>query len=174
MRKPAFQLFALLTLLPVAYATYRFGPHLAERLRALDPELDTLLAVLGYALTALGGVLVWAVVLLPLRARSGLVPLSKELAAGWSPLYAEAEGTLEARRVSSNPRQRAAHHASVAGAGVLLSLLVLLLAWAAYADEYLGLGLIVVAVVFSLLTAYHGGRALLCWRNRADGDPPGE
>lgn len=151
----AYQVVALATLPLPAAATYAFGRPLA----ALVPQstsLSTTLQVLVYALVLLACVLLWAVLLLPLRRRAGLEPISSGLqtirsAGGLRNAIADEQKALEARRVANAP----GYHATFAAVGGVLTLVSAGLTWALWRDGWVMLVIVVAAVVCPVLTVHH-------------------
>jgi hypothetical protein len=143
--------------LPVAGA-YFIGKPLAQWLAALD-DGSAMLTLLGYLLGVLAAVLLWAVVLLPLRARAGFVPVTQELAEirreGVAQAVAREYEALNERERSRDPRTRAGFHALMAMAGGLLSLVAIGVSWVSWQDGYAFLLLLAAALVCPVGTVYH-------------------
>lgn len=154
-----FQVFALCTLVFPALGTYALGPTVAGWIPAdLGSPVPTLLKVLAYVLVLLGCVLVWALLLLPLRRRAGFVPLRDELRAGGGldAIVAAERRKLEARRDADDPR----FHAMMAGVSALLGVISLGLTWALWTDGFV-VGLPAIgAAVCPALALYHAIRWL--------------
>lgn len=154
-----YQVLVLITAPFVAVGGYLMGAPIAGWLASLDDEFATSLTLLGYLLGVLVAVLVWAAVLLPLRARAGHVPVSEELAQlrreGFVNAVSREQVELEERRHSADPAMRASFHARMALAGGLLSLVAGVTSWAFYEDGRALKLLLAAAVVCPVYTIYY-------------------
>lgn len=159
MTKKLFQRIAFLTLPAAAVLAFVIGRFIAPILASLDDELSGLLTLLGYVLSALVAVIVWAALLWPLRRKAGFVPLREELAqmdGGMLGVVHRERQALEARRVSDDPKERAAYYRSMMLAGFGVSGIGALLSAALFADGnwmVLPLALVLVGLPLSL---YYG------------------
>jgi len=152
-----YQLVALATLPLPVLATYAFGGPVAALVPStLSGAMPTLLKVLAYALVLLVCVMVWAVVLLPLRRRAGFKPIATELgeiraAGGLREAVAKERSALEARRAANDP----SYHSTFALVGVLLSLASAGLSWALWNDGYVMVFALATLLVCPALALYH-------------------
>jgi hypothetical protein len=158
-----YQAIALLLLLPVFYGTCELGEPVVRGLLgisvALRERAGGLLTLLGYLLTLLALVLVWAVMLLPLRARAGFGPLLGDrdalAARGLRGALADEQEKLDAAKRSDDPAVRVRYHATFAGVGVLISAGAAALTYALYLDGHFFATPIGFALVAPCLSAYH-------------------
>ncbi|MEZ4323724.1 MAG: hypothetical protein R3B40_00835 [Polyangiales bacterium] len=162
MSKRLYQLIAVLTLpLPVVGA-YVLGRPFAAALSSLWSNLAGLLGLLGYVLALLLTVLLWAVALLPLRARAGFTPLSGELAqmraVGLTQAVAEEQAKQAALAASQDPAERARYHGPMALVAVLFALAGAALTWALWEDGYVFALPLGAALISPVLAVYHGAR----------------
>lgn len=163
--KRLFQLVALATLpLPFA-ATWAAWPHL-PRFEAAGDVAFALRLLVG-ALALLAFVVAWAVVLLPLRRRTELPPLSQGLSdaspAAIGAAYEKARLDLHSDATSASPTARRRYHLRMAAAGALVALVTGALT-AAMLGEPSGIVLLwfpVAAAVSAALALYHLVRGLL-------------
>lgn len=163
--KRVFQLVALATLpLPFA-ATWAAWPHL-PRFEAAGDVAFGLRLLLG-VLTLLAFVVAWAVVLLPLRRRTELPPLTQGLSdvspAAIGAAYEKARLDLHADATSPSPAPRRRYHLRMAAAGALVAVVTGGLS-AAMLSEPSGVVLLwfpVAAAVSTVLALYHLVRGLL-------------
>lgn len=172
MRRPAppvplrtFQLLALAGLVPAGAVVAWLGPDAAAWLAPLDPEHSALLSVLAYALVALVCVLGWALLLLPMRARTELGPLRQDWdeireRGGLVRALRDEQQKIDAAAVSADPATRRRYYAQMAAAGVAVTALVWLFAWALWSDGELGLYGFFVAVVAPGVTLWYAVRYL--------------
>lgn len=150
-----FQVVALATLPLPFLATYALGRH-AAALVPDDSSTATLLTLLAHLLVLLGCVVVWAVLLLPLRRRAGFQPLAEELedirrAGGIRQAVAVERQALEARATAGDP----SYHATFALVGLLLALAAAGLSWALWSDGYVVTLALAAVVVCPLLSLHH-------------------
>ncbi len=149
-----YQLVAIATL-PLAFlGTYALGRPVAALIPD-DAEPAALLALLAYVLILLACVLVWGVLLLPLRNRAGFKPIGKELseirAGGLAEAVAKERRALDACAAANDP----AYHATFALVGALLSLASAGLTWALWSDGYVMALPATATLVCPVLAAYH-------------------
>ena len=159
MTKKLFQRIALLTLPAAAVLAFVIGRFVAPVLASLDDGLSGLLTLLGYVLSTLVAVLVWAALLWPLRRKAGFVPFREELKqmeGGLLGAVHRERQALEARAVSDDPKERADYYRSMTLAGFGVSGLGALLSAALLSDGVwmvLPLALVLVGLPLSL---YYG------------------
>lgn len=151
----AFERVAWATLPLPCLAAYALGPPAATWVPG-DSEVASLLTLLVYVLVLLGCVLVWGVLLLPLRRRAGITPIREELvemraAGGFLRAMTRERRALEARAARDDP----GYHATFALVGLLCAATAGALTWALWNDGYLMYVVVAAAVVCPLLTAYH-------------------
>ena len=151
-------ILALSSPLPVMGA-YVIGKPLAAWLAALDDDVAASLTLLGYALGLLVAVLVWGLVLLPLRARAGYPPIAQDIAQlrneGLTDAVTRELAALREREQARDPKTRAGFHALMALVGALLSLAAAGLTWALWQDERVFIWLLAAAIVCPGYTVYH-------------------
>ncbi|MBO6940200.1 MAG: hypothetical protein JJ863_34830 [Deltaproteobacteria bacterium] len=151
----AYQLVAVGTL-PLAFlGTYALGRPVAALIPD-DAEPAALLTLLAYVFVLLGCVLVWAVLLLPLRRRAGFKPVGEELAdiraaGGFAEAVAKERRALDARAAANDP----GYHASFALVGALLTVVSVGLTWVLWSDGYVMVLAAAAALVCPVLAAYH-------------------
>ncbi len=163
--KRVFQVVALATLpLPFA-ATWAAWPHLPRFEAAGDVAFGVRLLV--GALTLLAFVVAWAVVLLPLRRRTELPPLTQGLsdvsAQSIGAAYEKARFEQHVDATSASPAARRRYHLRMAAAGALVAVVTGGLS-AAMLSEPSGVVLLwfpVAAAVSAVLAVYHLVRGLL-------------
>jgi hypothetical protein len=177
MTKRLYQTIALLSLPLPLTGGYLLGRPIADALSGLWGGAATLLALLGYLLGLLVAVVLWALLLIPLRAKAGFTPLRDEVAQlreeGLSEAVARERSALEARATSASAAERAQHHGLLALVSALLALAGVALSWALFEDGYLFALPLTMALVCPPLALYHGAqwvRALLA--ARTDAAPP--
>lgn len=163
--KRVFQVVALATLpLPFAatWAAWPYLPRVAE-----DRGLGFGLRVLLAALTLLVFVVAWAVVLLPLRRRTELPPLSQGLSdvsvASIGAAYEKARFAQHVDATSASPAARRRYHLRMAAAGALVAVVTGGFS-AGMLSEPSGIVLLwfpVAAAVSAVLAGYHLIRGLL-------------
>ena len=159
LRRSTFQILSLLSLaLPIG-ATYALAPRAVARVGATDSALEV--RVLVTVLVLLVAVLLWAALLLPLRAMTDMAKLSDELAR----LRAEGVRTAiqreqsELARLERSPRlaDRRRYHLMMAAAAGVVALAAGFLTWLTLAGEgdVLFLSLPVAALVGLALALHH-------------------
>lgn len=166
MSSRTFEAIAYATLIVGALVVYHLSPSVIGWLTPLWPEETTAATVLGIVLTALGVTIVWAILMLPIRARSELVPLGEELAqirarGGFGALIREEQDKLERAGKTTDPARRRWYHARMAGAGLLVSCLAALVAFILWADDLASFEAFAVVAVAAILTLYHVARFFL-------------
>lgn len=159
MSKRTYQLIALLSApLPIAGA-YLLGRPIAGWLSSLDDEISTMLSLLGYVLGLLGAVILWGVVLAPLRAKAGFTPIGQDLAQirqeGFANAIAREQAALKERERSDDPVTRAEHHGLMALVGALFSVAAIAMTWALWEDGYVVVLPAAAALACPGLTVYH-------------------
>jgi hypothetical protein len=167
----SFERIATIGLLVGAVAVYRLSPTMVDWLVADDSERPTAMAALAVALTALGVTILWAAVMLPIRARSELTPLGEELAAirargGMLQAVREERRQLDDAGRSADPRVRRRHDGRMAAAGLFLSSLGALASYVLWADGELLLDVALFTVVAAVVTLYYAARWALSIRAR--------
>ncbi|MFO0624964.1 MAG: hypothetical protein U0325_05050 [Polyangiales bacterium] len=145
----AFQAVALATLpLPIA-ATWCVAPSLPHPAAGTDLALP--LRALAVVLTLLGFVLLWALVLLPLRRRSRMPTLPETLARAGVPtvgaLYARERADLDASRDAADPARRRSYHLRMLAGAVTVALLAGGAAALLWASRQVVLEVVLAAVV---------------------------
>ena len=150
-----YQLVALATLPLPVLATHALGPSAAELVPS-DSSLTSLLTLLAYLLVLLGCVLVWGILLLPLRRRAGFEPIAEELArmraeGGFRQAVAKERRALDRRMAADDP----AYHSSFALVGLLLTLPSAALAWALWNDGYVLIVALAMVLVCPSLALHH-------------------
>ncbi len=159
MTKQSYQALALLSLPVPLTGAYLLGRPFAAFLGGLDADLATTLQLLGYLLSLLLVLTVWAVVLAPLRAKAGFVPITQDVAQirteGLGAAVGRERQRLERQGQSDDPKVQAEHHHLMALVAGLFSLGIGALAWALYLDQYLAPMLIAAAVVLPCNCVYH-------------------
>jgi len=163
--KRVFQIVALTTLpLPFA-ATWAVWPHLPRL--AEDSGLAFGVRLLLGALTLLAFVGLWAVVLLPLRRRTELPPLTQGLSdvsvQSIGAAYEKARFEQHVDATSASPAARRRYHLRMAAAGALIAVVTGAVS-AAMLSEPSGVVLLwfpVAAAVSAALAVYHLVRGLL-------------
>jgi len=151
----AFQRVAIATLPLPFLATFAIGRRAAALVPA-ESELASLLTLLVYVLVLLGCVLVWSLLLLPLRRRAGFRPVREEIAqvraaGGFAKAVAKERKTLGARVAANDPST----HATFALVGALLTLVAGALTWALWSDGYVMVLTLAATLVCPVLTLYH-------------------
>lgn len=150
-------------LLPAAVVVYWASPAAIAVLAPLYPEAPVVMSALAVALTALAVSLVWAVLLMPLRARSELTPLGGELAAmkargGFVEALRQERQQLEAWRHDASTRRR--YHGRMALGGLFVSCLGALVTFILWAEGELWVNVAVFTAVAPLVTLYYAIRYL--------------
>lgn len=169
MQKRTFQLIAL-AVLPAAIALgIAVGRALAAFFAQVDVGAPMLLSLLAYLLGTLAAVLIWAVVLLPLRSRAGYTPLRSELddirRDGLVHSVQRQKVELERDKSSRDPKTRAAYHSTMALTALLLMAGGGLLTWVLWTDGYFFALPIATVLAGVVLGPYHTFR-WLAWRGR--------
>src|SRR5690606_6798852 len=123
-------------------------------------------AVLAVALTALVVTIAWAAVVLPLRARSDMKPLGRELAeiraqGGFVEAVRVEQRQLDAMARYRDPVMRRRSHSLLASARLFLAGLGGLVTYVLWAEDRLGLVPPLFTVVALGLAGYHALRRLL-------------
>jgi len=155
--KRAYQLVALATLPIPLLGTYALGRPVAALVpSSLESPFPTLLTLLVYVFVLLGCVVVWGVMLLPLRRRAGFEPVMAELAeiraaGGLGQAVAKQRRELDARAAANDP----SYHSTFALVGVLLTLASAGLTWALWSDGYVMVLALAAVVVCPLVALYH-------------------
>jgi hypothetical protein len=167
MSKGLYQAIALLGLVPIGLATWWSGGGFADWLATeVDPEWPTMLRVVGYLLTALGWLLLWAVLLLPWRRR---VFASDEPVQGAKlglvDAFRQEQARLEAAKQSSDPGVRRNHHGLMMMVSGVCSVVFIGLSVALFLDGYVSGLLAGAAAVAPGICAYHALK-WLSWRSR--------
>lgn len=164
MKRVTYQAIAIGGLVPVAYGTYELGAPVARLLSEIAPSLSGLLALLGYLLTLLGLVVVWGLLLLPLRSRAGFGPVLGDLdtlsADGFRTALIDEQKRLDDAKRSDDPAVRVRYHLTFAGISVLLGIAGAALTYALYLDDHLLATPLAFALVTPFLVAYHGVHAV--------------
>jgi hypothetical protein len=159
MKRRTYHVVVLLTSPLPLLGTYFLGRPLAGWLASLDDETAALMTLLGYVLGLLVAVLAWAVVLLPLRARAGYLPISEDLAQvrreGFRTALAREQAALKEREHARDPRTRAGYHALMTQIGTPLSLVAIGLSWAMWHDGRILVLVLAAAIVCPILALYH-------------------
>lgn len=161
MSRKTFERIAYATLVLPLLGTYYLGQLVAAWLLSLDDDFSALLVLLGYVLTLLGCVIVWALALLPLRRMTDLPGIIEEFKQGG---FAEADhrerAAIRERETSDDPAQRARHHFQFAKIGAALSAFAALLTWVLWLDGMVLRRLFALALVFPGFTIYHLAQGL--------------
>ncbi|MCB9626785.1 MAG: hypothetical protein H6725_05400 [Sandaracinaceae bacterium] len=160
MSKRLYQLIAIATLPLALVGGYALGRPMAAGLRGLWEGGSALLALLGYVLGVLLAVIVWALLLLPLRARAGFTPIGQEVAQlkaeGLGNAIAREQQTLKRRALSRDPAERAAYHGPLALVSVLFALAGMALTVVLFEDGYVFALPLAAALASPPLAIYHG------------------
>lgn len=155
-----FRGIALLTLPLALGLAYRIGRVFAPFLTSLDEDQAGLLTLLAYALGALVAVLVWSVLLWPLRRWAGFPSVAEEVQQALDGSYAEAYArerqALEARRVSTDPRALAGYHRTMALVGLGLGSGSVLLGVVLASENLLLVWPIIATLLFLASSLFHG------------------
>ncbi len=156
--KRGYQLVALATLPLPFLGTYALGRSVAALVPStLESPFPTLLTLLAYLFVLLGCVVVWGILLMPLRRRAGFKPVGEELeeiraAGGFGQAVAKERQALVARAAANDP----GYHSTFALVGLLLTLASAGLSWALWNDGYVMVLTLVGVVVCPMLALYHG------------------
>ena len=132
--------------------------------RALGGEF---LGILGVLVTLLVVIVLWALALIPLRARAGMRSLSEEVELARTmdvkEEFARARAAQSAEAVSKDPRDRRRHHLRMAAVGTLVAVVlgVAAVANVLWEPEHVLAAVPVGAIVAAVLATYHAIRAVL-------------
>lgn len=174
--KRIYQAIALTLLAPVAVAVVALGPVAGRGLREVAPALPTLATVLGHVLVLLGATVGWALVVLPLRVRSEMVPLREDWSTvqrrgGLAATVAAERTRLYADADADDPARRARYFGRMTLGGAIVSVAAIAVTWLMWKEGAYPLGVLAIAAVTPGLTLYWAVRYLVA-RGQATRRPP--